>query len=190
MKLQSWGKLLFFLICSGIFSLYVACPVLGQNNIKEIKILNQEVVKLYKKGEYSQAIPRAQTVVKMTRLILGTNHPSVAVTLNNLAVLNAKLGDYVTAETLYLQSLKIFKVSKRLDHPLFAKTLSHLISLYKKSGNRAIAAALDKQPREIRAKLFKPEPSNIEPSINNGKEFDKEHADISKMKTVLRDSLK
>jgi tetratricopeptide (TPR) repeat protein len=185
MKLQLWGKFLFCIICSGILSLYAACPVLGQINIEEVKKLNQEVVKLYKKGEYSQAIPRALTVVKMTRLILGQNHPSVAVSLNNQAALYEKLENYVTAETLYLQSLKIFKVSERLDHPLFAKTLSHLISLYKKTGYRTIAATLDKQSKEIRAKFINPEPSNIKASISKGKEFDKEHSNISKMKNVF-----
>lgn len=190
MKLQSWGKFLFFLICSGIFSLYVACPVLGQNNIKEIKILNQEVVKLYKKGEYSQAIPRAQTVVKMTRLILGQNNTSVAVSLNNLAALNAKLGDYASAEILYLQSLQIFMVSERLDHPLFSKTIIHLTTLYKKSGNHKMATALEKQFLEIRENRFKTEPSSIEASMNHREKIEEKRSDKSKINTVLNEASK
>ena len=53
----------------------------------------------------------------MTKLLLGENHPHVALSLNNLAGLYDSQGRYTEAEPLYLEAINIFRERLGENHP-------------------------------------------------------------------------
>src|SRR5450759_4616155 len=60
----------------------------------EAAALNQQVIKLYNEGRYSEAIQLAQRLLTIQEKALGPEHPDVATSLNNLASLYQALGRY------------------------------------------------------------------------------------------------
>ena len=73
----------------------------------EADSLNEQVIDLYKAGNYQKAIPIARQVLKIREKISGPDHPEYATSLNNLAVLYEEMGDYTNAEPLYGRALEI-----------------------------------------------------------------------------------
>ena len=78
-----------------------------QKDLENVKILNQEVSKLYQQGRYEEAIPIAEKVLKIREKVLGPRHPETAISLNSLAGLYLFMGAYDNAEPLYRRSLAI-----------------------------------------------------------------------------------
>ena len=79
-------------------------PLIGQ--------MNQQVVALYHKGQYREAIDMAERVRDLSRQALGEDHPSYATSLNNLAGLYRAMGNYSAAEPLYRKASQ--KIGKAL----------------------------------------------------------------------------
>jgi tetratricopeptide (TPR) repeat protein len=90
--------------------LFLLLPALSnaqQDKFREAESLNQEVVKFYQQGRYSDAIRLAEKALAIYEKALGPDHPDVALSLNNLAFLYCYMGDYARAEPLYKRSLAI-----------------------------------------------------------------------------------
>ena len=68
--------------------------------------LNQEVLRLYRAGQYERAIIVAQEALKVAEDNVGPNHIDVATSLNNLALLYDTQG-HAKAEPLYKRALSI-----------------------------------------------------------------------------------
>jgi len=85
----------------------------AQGEGPELKRLNYEVIKLFRKGEYALAVPLAKISLQIAEKNTGANHPDVAISLNNLALLYKSQGQYKLAEPLYKRALAIFE--KALD---------------------------------------------------------------------------
>lgn len=77
--------------------------------LEEAKRLYEEVVQLYEKGEYKQAIPLAERSLKIYEKVWGKEHPFVASRLNYLARLYSDVGNYDKSKPLLLRSLAIYK---------------------------------------------------------------------------------
>ena len=73
----------------------------------EWDILNQEVVDLYRQGEYARAVVVAKEALDVAVENVGWQHPDVATSLNNLANLYYKLGNYAKVEPLVKRALGI-----------------------------------------------------------------------------------
>ena len=83
----------------------------------ELEILNDEVVSLYQKGEYTRATKVAKKALHIAEETLGKNHPDVALSLNNLARLYYGQGDYEAALPLYRRSLQINEETPGIIQP-------------------------------------------------------------------------
>ncbi|MEH1800478.1 MAG: tetratricopeptide repeat protein, partial [Nostoc sp.] len=104
-----------------IFGLWVLMPkpTIGQSippvstaqsaQLAEAERLNEQAIKLYNEGKYSEAIPLAERALAIRKQILGEEHPDVATSLNNLALLYKSQGRYADAEPLYRQALEMSK---------------------------------------------------------------------------------
>ena len=82
--------------------------------------LNQEVLRLYRAGQYERAIIVAQEALKVAEDNVGPNHLDVATSLNNLAELYKTQGHYAKAEPLYKRALSIEEKALGPDHPSVA----------------------------------------------------------------------
>ena len=118
------GVVLFYLI--GAHSVAVA----QQGSIQEAEALNQQVVDLYARGRYEEAIPRAERALVIREKALGPEHPQTAASLNNLALLYQDAGAYGKAEPLYQRALAITEKALGPEHPQTATSLNNLAMLY------------------------------------------------------------
>jgi tetratricopeptide (TPR) repeat protein len=69
--------------------------------------LEGEVLALYRKGRFREAVDRARQVVEIRKQALGEKHPDYATSLNNLAQLYSVMDDPPRAEPLLRQALAI-----------------------------------------------------------------------------------
>jgi tetratricopeptide (TPR) repeat protein len=107
-----------------------------ENDLQKAKSLNQQWIKLYTQGRYSEAIPISEKALAIREKAVGLDHPDVPLSLNNLAVLYDSLGDYAKAEPLYKRSLVIYEKALGPEHPYVAAMLENMAELYKKIGKK------------------------------------------------------
>ncbi|MEN9244706.1 MAG: tetratricopeptide repeat protein, partial [Gloeomargarita sp. DG02_5_bins_242] len=102
-----------------------ASPTVAQSaELQEAERLNQQVIELYERGRYAEALPLAQRSLAIREQALGKDHPSVATSLNNLAALYRAQGNYGAALPLYQRSLAIYEQALGKDHPDVATRLN------------------------------------------------------------------
>ena len=111
----------------------------------EWDILNDEVVELYRTGQYARAVVVGKKALKVAEEIVGPDHPSVATSLNNLAGLYMTQGQYAAAEPLYKRALSIDEKALGPDHPGVATTLNNLAGLYRATGRNLEAQELERR---------------------------------------------
>ncbi|MEE3719016.1 tetratricopeptide repeat protein [Tumidithrix elongata RA019] len=135
--------------------------------LKEAEQLNQQLIKLYKQGNYREAIPIAQRALAIRETALGADHPDVAQSLNNLAGLYQAQGNYPAAEPLYKRALVIREKALGADHPDVATSLNNLALLYQAQGNYLDAEPLYKRALAIDEKSLEADHPLISISLNN-----------------------
>ena len=138
-----------------------------ENNLQKAKSLNQQLIKLYRQGRYSEAITIAEKALAIDEKALGPVHRDVATSLNNLAMLYVSLGDYAKAEPLYKRSLAIREKALGPDHSDVAQSLNNLAGLYDSLGDYAKAEPLYKRSLTIREKALGPDHPDVAASLNN-----------------------
>jgi tetratricopeptide (TPR) repeat protein len=114
-------------------------------------ILSQEVITLYRAGQYARAVKVAEAALAVAEKNVGPNHPDVATSLNNLAALYRTQGDYAKAEPLYKRSLAIREKVLGPEHPDVATILNNLAKLYRATNQSEEAAKLETRALIIRA---------------------------------------
>ena len=127
--------------------------------------LNQQVIELYRQGQYTDAIPLAQEVLRRYRQ--GEGDLKVATALNNLAGLYESQGRYSEAEPLYKQSLEIIRTSLPADDPDLATSINNLAGLYHAQGRYSEAEPLFIQAIEIDRKSLPADHSQLATHLNN-----------------------
>ena len=161
------------------FGLLVSIPkeVTGQSQpplsaqqsaeLEEAERLNQQVIQLYGKGKYSQAIALAERALAITEKVLGAYHPDVATSLNNLALLYRGQGSYEKAEPLSLRSLAIREKVLGAYHPDVATSLNNLAVLYREQGSYEKAEPLSLRSLAIVEKVLGAYHPDVATSLNN-----------------------
>jgi CHAT domain-containing protein len=135
--------------------------------LQEAERLNQQVVQLYKKGKYAEAIPLAERSLALSEKVLGKEHPSVAQSLHNLAALYLQQVSYQKAEPLYLRSLAIWEKTLGKEHPSVAESLNDLAALYQQQGSYQKAEPLYLRSLAIREKALGKEHPDVAQSLHN-----------------------
>jgi CHAT domain-containing protein/tetratricopeptide (TPR) repeat protein len=110
---------------------------------------HEQVISLYHRGEYAEALRLAEEQTAMVREALGEAHPDYATCLNNLAFLYQAMGEYARAEPLYRRALDICLGALGEAHPSFATSLNNLAGLYEASGDYMRAEPLYRRALEI-----------------------------------------
>jgi CHAT domain-containing protein/Tfp pilus assembly protein PilF len=138
-----------------------------ENSLQQGNELNQEVIRLYQQGRYSEAIPAAERVVAICEKALGPEHPDTALALNNLAELYRTMGAYDKAEPLYQRSLAIYEKALGSEHPDTALALNNLAQLYSTMGDYDKAEPLYRRSLAINEKALGPKHPHTALALNN-----------------------
>ena len=109
------------------------------NAQEQVNRLNDQVIQLYRQGEYERAIPIAIQACDLARHHFGEKHPTFATSLNNLALLYKETGRYDEAEPMCQQVLEIDRMTVGEHHPDYATSLTSLAELYHSMGKYAEA---------------------------------------------------
>ena len=115
-------------------------------------LLNQQVLTLYQRGKYREAIPIAEKLLEIRKNERGLQDADTASCLDDLGALYEEMGDYPKAEPLYQQALQIRQKVLGPEHPDTALSFNNLAVLYAHTGNYAKAESLYQQAIEIRKK--------------------------------------
>lgn len=149
-----------------LLALFVS-PAFTQGAGMEWDNLNQEVMSLYKQGQYDQGVVVARRALKVAEKNAGKNHPDVASSLNNLAELYRTQGKYAEAEPLYRRALEINKKTLGQNHPDIAVSMHNLVLLYLSQGKYEQAEPLCKSSLAIREKALDPDDFDIAVSLSD-----------------------
>lgn len=143
-------------------------PVVAQSTeLQEAERLEEEVLQLYKQGQYKEAIPLAERSLAIREKVLGTNHRDVATSFYNLAFLHQKQGNYAAAMPLVQQSLVIRERVLGTNHPDVASSLNSLGYLYRTQGNHAQALVLYQRSLAIQEKILGANHPDVAITLNN-----------------------
>jgi TonB family protein len=113
--------------------------------LAEAEKLNGEVILLFKKGKYDEALPLAARVVAITEKILGPDHPHLASALRNLAEIQVAKGKREDGLTTYRRYLSIHEKLLGADNPKLIDALDRYLCLLAVSGQRDEALEVEKR---------------------------------------------
>jgi tetratricopeptide (TPR) repeat protein len=142
--------------------LWLAAPALAQT-VVDADRLNAEVMRLYRKGSYAEAVSIAERVLAIREKTLGLDHPDVGKALNNLAALYTTQGRYSDAEPLYKRTITILEKALGPEHPDVGKALGNLAGLYRDQGRYGDAETLYTRSVSIREKALGPDHPDVVP---------------------------
>jgi len=129
--------------------------------------LNEQVITLYGQGKYTEAVPIAQTALRVAEATFGPQHPDVATALNNLAGLYRAQGKYAEAEPLCRHALALREKVLGPEHRDVATSLNNLAEVYRDQGKYAEAEPLYRRALAIWEKTLGPEHPDVAASLNN-----------------------
>jgi tetratricopeptide (TPR) repeat protein len=132
----------------------------------EAATLTQQIIQLYKQGQYSEATPLAQRLLTISEP-LGPDHPDVANSLNILGALYRLQGRYAQAEPLLKRALSIREKTFGPDHSDVAQSLNNLASVYEAQGRYTDAEPFYKRSMAIREKALGPDHPDVATALNN-----------------------
>ena len=149
------------------FSMWmVASVAIAQEARRTWQELNDDVVRLYRAGEYQRALPVARQALEVAEEIHGSDHPDVATSLNWLAETYRKQSQYAQAEPLYRRGLRIREEQLGSQHPDVAISLNDLAWLYLEQNRTAQAAPLAERALTIRERVLGPNHPDLAVSLN------------------------
>lgn len=104
--------------------------------------LNAEIIKLYKAGKFTKAIPIARQILEITESRFGPDHEKVGTSLYNLAELYRETGQPNKAEPLYKRSIKIRRATQGKNHISVGTAQFQLARIYHNLGRFEESEAL------------------------------------------------
>lgn len=113
-------------ISTFVLLLIILLQVFSQDtNPIKLYSLKKEVLDLYNKGQFSEAIPIAKKLLSLTEKAHGTEHPKTAERLDTIALLYDRMGDYAKVEPLGKRSLAIREKTFGSEHIDTVYSLEH-----------------------------------------------------------------
>jgi TonB family protein len=97
--------------------------------LSEAARLHQQVISLYNRNKYDEALPIARKVLEIREKALGADHELVATSLNNVAAILMAQQKYADSEKLYRRSLAILEKRAGPESEKLTRTLESLALL-------------------------------------------------------------
>jgi tetratricopeptide (TPR) repeat protein len=133
-SLKAWGAAVLIAVVVVLHWCSVA-----RAQTEDLSALNQQVVRLYQAGKYTEAIGVAQRLLALAERQFGPDHPDAGTSLNNLALLYQAQGRYGEAEPLLRRALALRENALGRDHPNVDESLNNLAELYRELGRYGAA---------------------------------------------------
>jgi tetratricopeptide (TPR) repeat protein/CHAT domain-containing protein len=133
----------------------------------EVLEWQRQVITLYLKSNYQEAVRIQEKVLAWTEQNLGPDHPDTANSVNNLAQLYYSQGVYAKAEPLYIRALAIRQKALGPNHPLTAASLNNLAMLYSSQGAYAKVEPFYLRALKIYENALGPDHPATATSLNN-----------------------
>jgi tetratricopeptide (TPR) repeat protein len=131
------------------------------------ELLNRTAVGLYRQGQYQDAEPILQRVLKMREESLGPEHPDTATSINNLAMLYEKLGRHKEALPLLERALTVCERSLGAEHPDTLIGINNLAIGLMSLGRYKEAAEMFERALALREQTLGAEHPDTATSLNN-----------------------
>ncbi len=128
---------------------------------------NLRIKKMYRDGNYENAIIFAKSNLEYALKKFGTNNDNYNVSLNNLAILYEAIGQYDKALPLYIDVLKNREKLLGKEHPDYGISLNNLAVLYSNMGKYEEALPLSIKALENAEKSLGKENSSYGIRLNN-----------------------
>ncbi len=155
----------------GVYAQSEAQPIAqiaqAEDSLERENQLEQQFLRLYRAGQYQDAIAIGQEVLSIREQELGANHPHIATSLNNLAALYQIMGRYTEAEPLFQRALSIREKELGANHLRTATSLNNLAALYESMGRYTEAELLFLRALSIREQELGVNHPNTATSLNN-----------------------
>jgi tetratricopeptide (TPR) repeat protein len=127
--------------CSGLARL----EAVSRRRLGQADEWNARVVRLWRQGRSTEALPLAKEALAVRREVLGDKHRQTAMSWFNLAARYKALYRFADAERCKRQVLAIRKKIPGEKHPDYAQSLNGLASLYRDMGEHRQALPLFRQ---------------------------------------------
>lgn len=137
------------------------------NELERAQQIENQWSVLYRNGQFSEAIPLAETVLAIREKVLGRDNDTVAITLNSLAMLYKDNGEFGRAEELLKESLAIDTKRYGADHPNLAIAYGNLATLYFDTGDYGQAKTITLKALELRKKAFGDDHPDVALTLHN-----------------------
>lgn len=137
------------------------------DDIAQADALCAEAGRLYREGQFADAIPLIERSLTLRERALGSDHLDVATWLANLAVLHGEMGQYLQAAASLERALRIAEHTLEPDDPGLATLLNNLAMVHQGQGNYRQAEQFHKRALDIRGRALGPGHPDVAASLNN-----------------------
>jgi TonB family protein len=148
--------------------------------LREASRLSAQVVELYNKKQFDEAMPLARRAVEIRERALGRDSALVGEALQNLASLYLAKKKYGDALSIYKRALAILEKADGPDNAKLANTLDNLGWLYFADGNASKAEESFQRSLTIRETALGPNHDNVARSLRMLAEFYQSSGDYKK----------
>ena len=145
-------RVMFTVLCILAVHIFPDSQAAANQDLYQVRQLNQKVIALYRAHKYEEAVPLATKALSLMDWVRTPNPVVFVQTLNNLAELKRKTGDFVVAETLLLRSLKTSVQFLGETHSSVAIICNNLALIYENLKKFPEAEALYQRSLKIREK--------------------------------------
>jgi tetratricopeptide (TPR) repeat protein/CHAT domain-containing protein len=129
--------------------------------------LNDQVLKLYKQSQYSQALPLAKRALEIRTSMLPEKHYLVLESLNNLGLIHVELDELSSAEPIRRKVVELSREIYGKNHPLYATDVHNLATLLDRLGRYVEAEPLHREALAIRRAVWGEDHSDYASSLND-----------------------
>ena len=128
--------------------------------------LNEQVVELYQRGKYAEAVVIAKRALALAERLGGPDHADVGICLVNLTTLYAAQGRLRELEPLLKRLLSLREKTLDPDHPDIEQSLNNLALLYDAQDRSPEAEPFLRRSLAIREKVLGPDHPDVADSLN------------------------
>jgi tetratricopeptide (TPR) repeat protein len=164
-------------------------PARSRQRLREAAALNSQVVSLWQRGRWRDALPLARRAREVRLEILGEKHRDSIESTVNLASLYRDMGDYRKALPLIEQTRDLSRKLLGEQHPDYPNSLDNLAQLYQAMGDYRKALPLYEQALSLRKQLRGKEHPDDADSLHNLAGLYRAMGDYRKAVTLLEQAL-
>ena len=139
----------------------------GAPTTELFSVLNNRATAHAQLGDRASAAADLERAVRVSREVLGADHPDVALVMSNLGNSRAANGDIVGAEAILHEALAVKERLVGAVHPDLAPILTNIGALHERRGELAEAQAVFERVLEIRERALGPDHPGIATALAN-----------------------